>query len=106
MQFEEVFRVKKPIIGMLHLRGKDNERTFENAKIEIQQMYDCGIDAILVENYYGDLVDVVNALRWLQENYSDRVYGVNILGDFELSYKLAQKYGGAFIKGRQDTPTS
>ena len=98
MQFGEVFRVKKPIMGMLHLRGKGNERTFEIAKTEIQQMYDSGIDAILVENYYGDLIDVVNALRWLQENYSDRVYGVNVLGDFELSYKLAQKYGGSFMQ--------
>jgi len=98
MQFEEAFRVKKPIIGMLHLRGKGNEQTFEIAKTEIQQMYDSGIDAILVENYYGDLVDVVNALRFLQENYSNHVYGVNVLGNFELSYELVKRYGGAFMQ--------
>lgn len=98
MKFEDVFKVKKPIIGMLHLRGKGNEATFEITKTEIQQMYDSGIDAILVENYYGDLIDVVNALRWLQEKYSDHVYGVNVLGDFELSYELAKRYGGAFMQ--------
>ena len=66
---KEVFGVDKPIIGMLHMTGYGRDRILENAKREIEIMYRNGVNAVLVENYFGDRVDVENALKYLQENY-------------------------------------
>lgn len=95
---KEVFDVDKPIIGMLHLSGYGRDRILENAKREIESMYRNGVNAVLVENYFGDRVDVENALKYLQENYADKVYGVNMLGFPERAFDLARKYGAKFVQ--------
>jgi predicted TIM-barrel enzyme len=61
-------------------------------------LYRNGVNAILVENYFGDRVDVENALKYLQETYPDRVYGVNMLGFPEMAFDLARKYGARFVQ--------
>lgn len=75
----DVFGVKKPILGMLHLTGCGRKNVLENAQREIDIMYCNGVDAVLVENYFGDKVDVGNALKLLQKDYPHKVYGVNML---------------------------
>ena len=49
------------------------------ARREIEIMYRNGVNAVLVEDYFGDDTDVENALKYLQDKYPDKVYGVNIL---------------------------
>lgn len=95
---KEVFGVDKPIIGMLHLSGYGRDKILENAKREIEIMYRSGVNAILVENYFGDRVDVENALRYLHASYPDKVYGVNMLGFPEMAFELARKYGAKFVQ--------
>lgn len=95
---KEVFGVDKPIIGMLHLSGYGREKVLENAKREIEIMYRSGVNAVLVENYFGDRVDVENALKYLQEAYPDKVYGINMLGFPEMAFDLARKYGAKFVQ--------
>ncbi|MBQ7001090.1 MAG: membrane biogenesis protein [Oscillospiraceae bacterium] len=95
---KEVFGVDKPIIGMLHMTGYGRDRILENAKREIEIMYRNGVNAVLVENYFGDRVDVENALKYLQENYPNKVYGVNMLGFPEIAFDLARKYGARFVQ--------
>ena len=95
---KEVFGVEKPIIGMLHLSGYGREKVLENAKREIDIMYRNGVNAVLVENYFGDRVDVENALKLLQKDYPDKVYGVNMLGFPEMAFDLARKYGAKFVQ--------
>ena len=53
-----VFRVDKPIIGMLHLNGFTPERVHDWAKREIEQLYAGGVDAVLAEDYFGTPEDV------------------------------------------------
>lgn len=93
-----VFGVDKPVIGMLHLSGYGREKVLKNAKREIDIMYRNGVNAVLVENYFGDQVDVENALKYLQEVYPEKVYGVNLLGDSEMAFNLARKYGAKFVQ--------
>lgn len=95
---KEVFGVDKPIIGMLHLTGYGRDAVLENAKREIEIMYRNGVNAVLVENYFGDRVDVENTLQYLQECYPDKVYGVNMLGLPEMAFDLARKYGAKFVQ--------
>ena len=95
---QEIFGVEKPIFGMLHLSGYGREKVLENAKREIDIMYRNGVNAVLVENYFGDRVDVENALKLLQKDYPDKVYGVNMLGFPEMAFDLARKYGAKFVQ--------
>ena len=88
---KEVFGVEKPIIGMLHLSGYGRDEVMEIARREIKIMYRSGVDAILVENYFGDETDVENALNYLQDMYPEKVYGVNILGDPDVAFDLARR---------------
>ena len=68
------------------------------ARREIEIMYRNGVNAVLVENYFGDDTDVENALKYLQDKYPDKVYGVNILEDPDLAFDLARKYGAKFVQ--------
>ena len=76
---QEIFGVEKPIIGMLHLSGYGRDEVMEIARREIEIMYRNGVTAVLVENYFGDETDVENALKYLQDNYPDKVYGVKAI---------------------------
>lgn len=97
-KLREVFEADKPIIGMIHLSGYGRERILDNAKREIEILYRHGVSAVLVENYFGDQVDVENTLKFLKEHYSDKVYGVNILGYPERAFDLARRYGARFVQ--------
>lgn len=97
-KLKEVFGVDKPIIGMVHLSGYGADEKMYIAKREIEIMYRNGVNAILVENYYGDHQDVENALKYLQESYSDHVYGVNVLDDPDVAFDLARKYNAKFVQ--------
>lgn len=95
---KDVFGVEKPIIGMLHMMGLNPEEKMKIAKEEIKIMYRNGVNAVLVENYYGDVEDVENALKHLQKEYPDKIYGVNILGSPDVAFGLARKYGAKFVQ--------
>ena len=95
---KEVFDAEKPIIGMLHLSGFGRDEVMEIARREIDIMYRNGVNAVLVENYFGDETDVENTLKYLQHEYPDKVYGVNILGDPDVAFDLARKYGAKFVQ--------
>ncbi len=97
-KFNQLFTNQFPILGMLHLKGDNSEVVFEIAKQEIAQYYQSGIDAIIVEDYFGSKTDVERVLVYLNEHYSNHVYGVNVLNDFISTYELAYKYGAKFIQ--------
>ena len=98
MTFQELFPNKKAVIAMLHLKGTTAEDIQERAKREISIFYQNGVDAVLVENYFGSTEDCRWALEYLKEHYPDRIYGVNILGDTESAFSLADTYGAKFIQ--------
>ena len=97
--FLEAFNWKKPIIGMLHLKGNTDEEVFEIAKQEIDTYYNNGADAVLVENYFGTYHHMIPVLEYLQENYKDHIYGVNCLYQNTLTFELAIKYEAHLIVG-------
>ena len=97
-KFEEVFKSCKPVIGMLHLRGKSPSEVVEIARSETEIMYGAGVAAVLVEDYFGDKTDVENTLKMLQQEFAGCVYGVNVLSSFTKSYDLALAYGAKFMQ--------
>ena len=98
MTFQDVFSVTKPIMGMIHLAGHGENETLEQAKREIELLYTSGVDAVLVENYFGSTQDVARTLQYLSVHYAGHPYGVNVLGDFEKGCELARLYGATFVQ--------
>ncbi len=45
---------EKPIIAMLHLKGRSNGEIMERMIKETDIYYRNGVDAVLVENYFGN----------------------------------------------------
>ncbi len=98
MTFQTLFPRGKAIIAMLHMMGDTREDTMNRAEREIDIYYRNGVDAVLVENYFGDDQDCENALAYLKEKYPDKVYGVNILGGTPYAFWMARRYNAKFIQ--------
>lgn len=98
MTFKELFPTQKPVFGMLHLKKDSQMNAVERAVHEAEVYLKCGVQALLVENYFGSAKDCADVLSVLQAQFKNAVYGVNILGDFEEAFRLADKYGAKFIQ--------
>lgn len=96
--FYKLFHNKKPILGMLHLKGNDNKEIFEIAKKELEIYENNNVDAVVVENYFGKEEHVEMMLHYLNENPKNIIYGVNLLDNDDLGFKLAKKYNAKFIQ--------
>lgn len=97
MKFKDIFGESKPVFGMIHLKSDENDSALEIAKREVQIYLANGMYP-LIENYFGSDSDCEDVLKWMQETYPDKIYGVNILGDPERAFELAAKYGAKFIQ--------
>ena len=97
MEFKRLFIEKKPIIGMIHLNSAHGETVLERAKKEIEIYFQYGIYP-LVENYFGSADDCEEVLKWLKENHKEKIYGINILGNYHKAFELAKRYDAKFIQ--------
>ncbi len=97
-KFLDIFKSKKPIMAMIHLKGETDEEIFERAKKEINIYYENGVDAVIVENYFGNYNHMVKVLEYLKENMPEKVYGVNCLDNDTMNFELAMKYDADFIQ--------
>ena len=52
--FLSLFKKEKPILAMLHLKGKNDADIEERMKREIDLYVENGVDCIIVENYFGE----------------------------------------------------
>ena len=97
-QVLSIFKNTKPVFGMLHLKGDNREDIFERFKKELQIYLDCGIDAVILENYFGDYDNLVDALEYISKLDLEIPYGVNCLNIDQMGFYLAQKYHAAFVQ--------
>lgn len=96
--FLELFKNKKPIIGVIHLKGDTEEEILERAKKEIQIYIDNEIDGILMENYYGNYNHLVKALDYITSLELSIPVGVNVLNIDALGFYLANEYDLEFMQ--------
>lgn len=94
----DLFPHTKFIIGMIHLKGLSPDDRLRRAIRETDDYFANGVDAILVENYFGSVADCEAFLGWLQANRPSSLYGVNILQQLDVSLSLAVKYGAKFVQ--------
>jgi uncharacterized protein len=96
--FLEIFKTTKPVMAMLHLKGENPKERLNRAIAEADIYAECGVDAMIVEDYYGDKADVENALAYLSKERPQYVLGVNVLNNFAKSYELAVRYSAKFMQ--------
>ena len=70
--FLSIFKNEKPILGMLHLKGSNDEDVFERFKRELNIYVKGGVDAIIVENYFGRYNNLEKALAYVEQAKLDR----------------------------------
>ena len=96
--FLSIFKNEKPILGMLHLKGSDDEDVFERFKRELDIYVEGGVDAIIVENYFGRYNNLEKALAYVEQAKLDIPYGVNCLNVDQMGFELAEKYHASFVQ--------
>ena len=94
----ETFTFSKPILGMLHLAGEGRAAKLAQAEEEARIMAGEGVDALVVENYFGDAEDVERVLDRLCGLGLPGRIGVNVLRDSARAYALARQYPLDFIQ--------
>lgn len=98
MTIRSIFGVDKPIMGMLHLKGESRNEILARMLRETDVYTENGVDAVIVENYFGNMNDVEASLVLLEKERPMVVRGVNVLDDYFTSYRFAQQYGGTFMQ--------
>ena len=93
-----LFPVKKPILGMIHLKGESDTEIFEKAKEEIRLMEEGGIDGLMLENYYGNYYHLEKSLDYAAQGNLNVPYGVNCLNVDAMGFELAAKYDAKFMQ--------
>lgn len=106
--FLDLFKNKKPICAMLHLKGESNQEILSIAKNEIDIYIKGGVDAIIIENYFSNIgrvksiekqqEEVEMVLSYIKEQNFDMVFGLNFLDKDEINFKLAKKYNVDFLQ--------
>lgn len=97
-KFEKLFPGGKPVLGMLHLGGANPEERLARALAETRDMISGGVDAIVVENYFGDPDDVRRLLAAFEANPPETVVGLNLLRDFRLGFDLLGQFKVSFLQ--------
>lgn len=96
MKFKELFKTEKPIIGMIHLAGKD---PVKRALDELKMFEDEGLSGAIVENYHAEEEYVIKTLEAAAKKSLEIIIGVNVLpNDFWVSIPIAARYGAKFIQ--------
>lgn len=114
---DEVFDVRKPIVGMCHLPALPGDPDYDgtggvdavlaHARREISALQDGGIDGILISNEFSlpyltktEPITAIVMARVIGELRSEiRVpFGVNVLWDGVASIDLAMATGAAFVR--------
>lgn len=92
------FRNPIPIFAMLHLKGGSPPEKLAIARRETEILWESGVDAVIVENYFGSIDDVVAVCRWLKDEAPHVVFGVNVLNDDKRAFEVANSFGARFIQ--------
>ena len=96
--FESLFNVKKPVIGMIHLAGRDSDDRVRRALEELRIYEGEGVDGAIVEDYHGSFSDVFRALEEADIGGFKIVRGANVLSSPYQAFKFVKESGGKFVQ--------
>lgn len=96
--FLSLFATTKPLIGMVHCKGDTPGAALKQALNEIEMYELAGIDAVLLETYFGTAAVVQEVLKHLHSHGLSIPYGVNILNVDLVAFWYAHSYGAHFVQ--------
>ncbi|MCW3818791.1 hypothetical protein ONA91_30555 [Micromonospora sp. DR5-3] len=96
--FLDEFDSQIPVLAMLHLTGDTPAQKLELAKQEIDVLWSEGVDAVIVENYFGDVDDVVSVCGYLSDSAPEIRFGINILRQDWTAFEMAREFHALFIQ--------
>lgn len=88
----------KPVLGMLHLGGGSRRERLYRAAEEVDALVAGGVDGVVVENYFGDVDDVVAVLDRFDADPPGISVGINVLRDTRRAFALARHHHVDFIQ--------
>lgn len=110
----KIFKIKKPIIGMLHLNYLDGEKfkgidmVIQKAKKDIKAYETGGIDGILIENWkensVGEFVSKETANNFMKvckilSRHIHIPFGINVLNnDYKVAFSVAKAVRASFVE--------
>ncbi len=97
-QFTDVFKKKKSIIGVLHLKGNTTEDIRERAKREADMYLNGGLDGIIAEDYFNSYTHLEWVLSYLSDLKPGVPIGVNCLNFDSLCFELARDHCCDFLQ--------
>lgn len=97
-RWQGVFLTLKPVLAMLHLGGDTPDERLERALVEARLLAQGGVDAVIVENYFGDHDDVRRALEAVVAEDLGVKIGLNVLRAPEVAFELAREFPVDFIQ--------
>lgn len=111
---DKIFKVKKPVIGMLHLDYLEGENfkgidcVIQKALKDVDALQTGGIDGILVENWkefsVGEFVSPETAKNFHKvvgelKKFIKVPFGINVLNnDYKVAFLVAKSAGASFIE--------
>ena len=107
--FLEIFPVKKPIIGMIHVFEGELDRQIDQALEDAERLEQGGVNGLLIENYgFGyadpnlatsDVLDRLITIMKKVKKYSRVPIGANVLpNDYWAAFHATHLSGGSFIQ--------
>lgn len=97
-KFKKVFGVEKPVLGVLHLKGDNDQDVLSRAKLELDAYLAGGIDGVIIENYFGNYYQMRQVLDYIVAERSEICFGVNCLNLDTMGFELAIEYEAKFIQ--------
>ncbi len=83
---------------MLHLKGDTDGEVMERLKREVDIYVNNGLDAVIVENYFGTYRHMEQALEYVRAQKLPVPHGVNCLNQDTMGFVLAERYDAAFVQ--------
>ena len=96
--YKTIFKMPKPIIGMIHLSGPTPLAKTKRAMAELLIYQEEGLAGAIVEDYHGSKQDVLSILKEIKHSKFDIKIGINLLCDPYASFELASEFGAQFIQ--------
>jgi predicted TIM-barrel enzyme len=87
-----------PVFAMLHHKGDDPADIQARTRREIDLLWAAGVDAVIVENYFGGVDDVIATCEYLRSERPEVVFGINVLKDDAEAFRIAREYGARFVQ--------
>lgn len=113
-QIEKLFKVNKPVIGMLHLDYLEGENfkgidyVIQKALKDVHALQDGGINGILIENWkefsIGEFVSFETAKNLIEVLMKIKAsikvpFGINVLNnDYKVAFSVAKASGASFVE--------